>query len=182
MKFFAITPDSASCEDVINYIPALQDKGASFLYLRSPALHDNLEVLIAPLNNSGIKPIIPFRLHKHCKGISFGIHFKSSETEFLTKSSDLSSSFISASCHDIATASRLLEESVDYVFISPVFRPISKPEDKRTLLERSILKELIRQYGEKVVLLGGLSPERIERLQEDMGGDFSVAGITMFFG
>lgn len=182
MKFFAITPDTTTCEDIINHIPTLKDKGVSFLYLRSPLLYKELETLVPLINQSGILPIISFQLYKHCKEKPFGIHFKSSETEFLLKYSELSSACTSASCHDISTAFELLEYSVDYVFVSPVFKPLSKQEDKRPLLERNWLKELIIKYGERIVLLGGLTRERIQVLQEDMKKDFSIAGITMFFG
>jgi thiamine monophosphate synthase len=71
---------------------------------------------------------------------------------------------------------------VDYVFISPVFKPFSKPDDARELFPRSRMKELTATFGERVVALGGLNPERIDILQEDVQHDFSVAGIGMFFG
>ncbi len=44
-----------------------------------------------------------------------------------------------------------------------------------------MLKELVTAYGERVVLLGGLTSERIQVLKKDLEKDFSVAGITMFF-
>ena len=75
----------------------------------------------------------------------------------------------------------MLEKSVDYVFVSPVFNPLSKPYDKRAPLSRSGLKELVTAYEERVVLLGGLTNKRIQMLKKDLEKDFSVAGITMFF-
>ncbi len=41
---------------------------------------------------------------------------------------------------------------------------------------------LTREFGERVVLLGGLTRDRIEQIRKSIKDDFSVAGITLFFG
>jgi thiamine monophosphate synthase len=182
MKLFAITPDSFTCDEVLQNLSSLQDKGVSFLYLRSPLLSDCLERLIPAVNNSGMLPIVPFELGRSFAGHRFGIHFKSSETGLLPDNLSPSQSLATASCHDFAGAIRLLEGLVDYVFISPVFKPFSKQGDSREPFPYSKLKELIKIFGERIVVLSGLNRERINILKKDVQNDFSVAGITMFFG
>jgi thiamine monophosphate synthase len=182
MKLFAITPDSFTCDEVLQNLSSLQDKGVSFLYLRSPLLSDCLERLIVEVNNAGILPLIPFRISKNFKGLPFGIHLKASETELLTDKISSTQVLTTASCHDFAGAIRLLEGLVDYVFISPVFKPFSKQGDSREPFPYSKLKELIKTFGERIVVLSGLNRERINILKKDVQNDFSVAGISMFFG
>jgi hypothetical protein len=183
MNIFAITPGHFTEKDVIKHLPRLKDQGVSFLYLRSPFLFDAFATLIPAVHQSGIKPIAPFQVYNRCKDIPFGIgvHFKSDETDFLLEYKQLPSDVSTVACHDVPTAAKLLEQSVDYAFISPVFKPLSKPGDSRELLDRTRLKELITRFGQQVVLLGGLTRERVEILQEEMEADFSIAGITMFF-
>ncbi len=181
MKIFAITPDNIAFTDIIKHLPTLKNSGVSFLYLRSQLFSKHLDTLSLHIKDSGILPLIPFNLHNSCKEKPFGIHFKSHEIGYIQKCKESSYSCISASCHDLSAAAEMLEESVDYVFVSPVFNPLSKPYDKREPLSRSRLKELVTAYGERVVLLGGLTSERIQVLKKDLEKDFSVAGITMFF-
>ena len=86
-----------------------------------------------------------------------------------------------ASCHSAEQACTLLDNGADYVFISPVYRPFSKPGDMRPLIAINTLRMLTRRYGERIVLLGGLTPQRIEELGTLLDADFSVGGISMFF-
>jgi len=41
---------------------------------------------------------------------------------------------------------------------------------------------LTARFGDRVVLLGGMTPGRVRRLRDELRQDFSVAGISMFFG
>jgi hypothetical protein len=40
----------------------------------------------------------------------------------------------------------------------------------------------VHRFGERVVVLGGMSAARVSQLQQQLRHDFSVAGISMFFG
>ena len=181
MKLFAITPDYFTFEDILKYIPSIQSKGASFLYLRSSLITDCIDKLAAAVYESGIQPLIPLKLSRVHKGIPYGIHFKSCETELLSGFSSLPMILKTASCHDFDCAVKLLQSSIDYVFVSPVFKPFSKGEARQELFPRSALKKLVAMFGERVVLLGGLNRERINALQADLQHEFSAAGITLFF-
>ena len=181
MKLFAITPDAFSNKDVLAHVPRLKDNGVSFLYLRSPRLTDCPESLGESLIRAGIVPIIPYDNQPICIKSGFGVHFKSSQPVITPSISGTPGLIITASCHDCAVAEKLLGGSVAYVFLSPAFPPFSKPADTRKLLPRSRVKELVARFGERIVLLGGLNRERIKALQQELGHDFSVGGITMFF-
>lgn len=182
MKFFAITPDNCTCNAVVKHLNFLKNKGVSFIYLRSALLIDGFEKLIPAVNASGILPIIPAGLAENFNGLPFGIHFRNSETELLSDQRFESYTFKTASCHDFAYAAKLLQSPLQYVYVSPVFKPLSKPDDTRELFPRRRLKKLITAFGEKVVVLGGLNSERITQLKKSLKHDFSVAGTTMFFG
>jgi thiamine monophosphate synthase len=184
MKYFAITPDSATPATLIVGLPGLKEKGASFLYLRAPALEGSLERILPAVNRAGILPLVPFRFRPQGNGSDFGVHFRSSETEFAEDCLFGSPRVTSASCHDFHGARRLLDSGVSYVFVSPVFEPLSKPAGTPhgELFPRHRLRELAGTYGERVVALGGMRPDRIRELAREVKSDFSVAGISLFFG
>ncbi|MEI6126684.1 MAG: thiamine phosphate synthase [Pseudomonadota bacterium] len=181
MKFFAITPEYVSCKDIVQYLPVLKDKGVAYVYIRSSRLYDDCETIVAASKKTGIMPIIPLSLSESFRELSAGIHFKSFEADLLTKELSSQAPVITAACHDFETAVTLLQGRADYVFVSPVFKPLSKQEDSRELFPRDKLCELIGMFGERVVALGGMTDKRILELHSEAGYDFSAAGITMFF-
>ena len=179
MKYFAITPDTISPDELSRYLPVLQKRAISHLYLRAPRLHATLEELVALIRQHEIIPIIPRSLHQTPISSGCGMHTRSNE-HF---DSHLNPSGIiqTAACHSAEAACTLLDKGADYVFISPVYRPFSKPADQRSLLAPDALRMLSRRYGPRIVLLGGMTPERIKDLHTMLRADFSVAGINMFF-
>jgi hypothetical protein len=62
-----------------------------------------------------------------------------------------------------------------------VFSPFSKVADSRELFPRDQIIRLTSEFGERLILLGGLTGDRIKELRESIKNDFSVAGITLFF-
>lgn len=181
MKIFAITPDNITYEDLIEQLPSLKEKNVSFLYIRFAGLFDYIQNVIPAVRNSGLIPFIPFHQVSGDKDRFLGIHYKNNEISLFKQNRETSKQILSVSCHDFLTAEKLLELSADYVFLSPVFHPLSKPGDMRDLLSRAELKKLLGKYGERVVLLGGITKERIDQLHDEIQEDFSAAGITMFF-
>jgi len=179
MKYFAITPDTINPDELSKYLPGLQKRAVSHLYLRTPSLHATLEQLAALIRQHEIIPIVPRSLHQTSISSGCGMHTRSDE-HF---DSHLNTVGIiqTAACHSATAACTLLDKGADYVFISPVYRPFSKPEDQRPLIAPNALRMLSRRYGPRIVLLGGLTPERIKDLHTLLSADFSVAGISMFF-
>ena len=182
MKYFAITPDLCTPQSLMQHLERLHHSGVSFLYLRSPMLYNALQNLARAANDVGIIPLVPYRFADQVVTLPHGLHYKSSEHEALPAVHPQDIALITASCHSTETALQVLHGSVDYVFVSPVFTPITKNGDNRIMIPRAPLGELVRRFGERVVLLGGMTKQRIEQLSHELGCDFSVAGISMFFG
>jgi len=185
MKFFAITPDGLRPRDLLDRLEALEAKKISFLYLRTPALHGSLDLLLPEVTRGGMIPLLPARAWKNPFDFPVGIHFKSSNIDLLSNRLLSSGCITTASSHSFEEASGLLDRGVDHVFVSPVFPPLSKPGEgarQARLFPRSRLRELAQRHGERVVALGGMQPGNIQELKKELGADFSVAGVTLFFG
>jgi hypothetical protein len=157
----------------------LKERRVSHLYLRSPALHADLEQLTKLILSHGIMPIVSRTEVQSPLRPGCGIHTRSKESFKALPTP--SGSIQTASCHSAEDAAAVLDKGADYVFISPVYRPFSKPGDRRPLIATDELRMLSRRYGQRIVLLGGLTPKRISELRTMLDADFSVAGISMFF-
>jgi len=179
MKQFAITPDELAPAKLITCLPVLQRRSVSHLYLRAQSLHADLEQLVALIQQHAIMPIIPRSLNQAPFTSECGIHTRSSE-DFVAGFTP-AGILRTAACHNIETACALLDKGADYVFISPVYRPFSKLGDQRLLITTDALRIITRRYGSRIVLLGGLTQERIKDLHTILDTEFSVAGISMFF-
>jgi thiamine monophosphate synthase len=179
MYCFAITPDNLSPAELNSCLGLLKNRSVSHLYLRARSLHADLDRLVPLLLQHAFVPIIPRDIHHSRLPGGCGVHTRSDE--HFEKSLHPSAAVQTASCHSVEDACSLLDKGADYVFISPVYRPFSKPEDKRPLIETDSLRMLSRRYGTRIVLLGGLTLERINNLRTMLDTGFSVAGISMFF-
>ena len=179
MKYFAITPDELSPVELGRRLPILQHCSVSYLYLRAQSLHAEIERLVALIRQHAIMPIIPRGLHQAPFTSGCGMHTRSNE-RFEARLHP-PGVVQTASCHSAEQACTLLDNGADYVFISPVYRPFSKPGDQRPLIDINTLRMLTRRYGDRIVLLGGLTPQRIDELGTLLDADFSVGGISMFF-
>ncbi len=178
MTYFAITPDDTSAAQIKLRLPALQHQGISHLYLRADALQPELGRLIPLIRRHEIMPIIPRGLYRPAYGSQCAAHTRSAQR---FEPLDVPGLVQTASCHNPEQACALLDSGADYVFISPVCRPFSKPGDMRPLIETGALRMLTHRYGKRIVLLGGLTPARIDELRAQLDAEFSVGGISMFF-
>ena len=175
MQFFAITPERVTSEVITRNLEQLIKKGVTKIYLRNRILDADL---LKSCINAGIHPIVHHTIWHPDLTDDTGIHFKTDEWNGSWKLEKL---LITASAHKCKTAIDLLKTGVDFVYLSPVFRPFSKVMDKRPLIQRHALKSLLDQYGERIILLGGMTLKRVEELKRNLNADFSVGGITMFF-
>jgi len=179
MKNFAITPDEISPVALGRYLPVLKKNSVNYLYLRAQSLHAEIEQLVALIRQHAIMPILPRGLYQTPFTSGCGMHTRSHER--FDAGLHPPGVVQTASCHRAEQACTLLDNGADYVLISPVYRPFSKPEDRRPLIEIKALRMLTRRYGERIVLLGGLTPRRIDEMGTLLDADFSVGGISMFF-
>ncbi len=179
MKSIAITPDALTPSNLRACLAEFSKRAVTHLYLRAEPLHADLDCIIPIIRQHAIIPIIPRNLYRPAYGSECGVHTRSGE---YFDQQDMPAGILqTASCHSAEQTCVLLDSGADYVFISPVYRPHSKPDDMRPLIATDILRMLARRYGERIVLLGGLTPKRIDELRTLLKADFSVAGIGMFF-
>jgi len=136
--------------------------------------------LVEEINKTGIIPVVSFKGCPKNQELVYGIHYKSSEIDLVPEKQP-GCAIVTASAHDADTAKDLLGKGVDYVYVSPVFKPLSKEGDCRELFPKDQIISLTKEFEERVVLLGGLTKDRIEELRKSIKNDFSVSGITLFF-
>jgi len=179
VNYFAITPEGLSAARLIDCLQTLKKNKVTHVYLRAQSLHAELARLIDLIRQHAIIPIIPRNLYQTEFDSACGIHTRSDK--IFNAKLPSAETVQTASCHSTQTACALLDKGADYVFISPVYRPFSKPGDQRALIATDELSTLTRRYGERIVLLGGLTSERIKDLHSMLKTDFSIAGISMFF-
>ncbi len=185
MKLIAITPDYLDVKGLLNSIAKLKEKRASHIYLRSPVIlsSPDLKGVCEHLKESSFKVILPFERWLEFKDRTIICHFKEKK---LSKINGINSLFpdisFSASVHNIENAERIINKGAEFVFISPVFKPFSKKDYSLKPLDLNAVSNLVNRFGEKVVLLGGIDFERVKELKSRLMCDFSIGGITMFFG
>lgn len=78
---------------------------------------------------------------------------------------------LSRSCHARAEADADVAAGADFVLLSPIWSPGSKPEDRRPTLGLSVLAG-----GDRVLALGGISPERARAAVQAGAGGVAVLG------
>lgn len=180
MKLFAITPDNASIGALVAKLSEIQDRGATHLYLRLSGSRSEMRLLIEATAFAGIVPVVPYTIFNRDQPGNCGVHYKSSELNLLEQSLPARPQIITVSTHSSAEARFALQAGADYVYVSPVYEPLSKHGERR-LFSHGELRKLITVHGERIVLLGGMTKERIKTLAENFKGNFSAAGITFFF-
>lgn len=79
---------------------------------------------------------------------------------------------VALSLHDFKNCLKAFEEGIDFAFLSPIYRPISKPDDVREPVKPVNMKNLF--------LLGGIDKNRAENLINS--GYKNIAGISLFRG
>jgi thiamine monophosphate synthase len=180
MKLFAITPDTISIDHLIAQLPEIRKRGATHLYLRQSGNSNEIRLLTDAAAIAGILPVVSYTLYRRYQPDKCGVHYKSSELNLLGQQLPARPLIVTVSTHSSAEARFALKAEADYVYVSPVYEPLSK-HDERRLFPHADLRKLIAMYGERIVLLGGMTAERIKELAGDLKGEFSAAGITYFF-
>lgn len=100
-------------------------------------------------------------------------HFPSNRLEDAIRTRKENPEFcIAVSTHSRKEYENAFNNGIDYAFLSPVFRPLSKPEDSRELVPPVKMKNLY--------LLGGI--DRMKALWLIEKGFTNIAGISLFYG
>jgi len=87
---------------------------------------------------------------------------------------------LGASCHTQAEVAEAEEAGCDYVLLSPIYRPHSKPTDGREPLGLGGMRKTIAGSTVPVIALGGMTPTRAQRCVS--AGAHGVATIGGLFG
>lgn len=180
MKVFAVLPDNCSKNRLDACLPDMSISGVHYLYLRNIEKLDILKDYVDKVNQFGIIPVVSHEYQNIFIDKSFGIHYKSSEPDNL-KLKRSGCAIVTASAHNSTEVRNCFSKGADFVYLSPVFKPISKPGDNRPVIPFEVIEDLTGVYGEKVILLGGITPERISQLKQKLKHDFSIGGISMYF-
>ncbi len=165
-------------EDEIQILHSLLEEGLSLLHIRKP---DFSELEMAQFINQ-IK--LEFRdrivLHSHhFLSEDFGIsriHFSEKERKHLIEFPARFSKpcrYKSTSTHSIDDFNSL--ENFDYAFLSPVFKSISK-EDYHPKTDLFEALKSRKNYKTKVVALGGINSENIQKTLENGFDDVALLG------
>lgn len=179
MHLFAITPADMTSSDVLAQINHLNTMDVSCLYFRDAALYESDPDLLPACIESGI---VPFVHHHHWRPSmppEVGLHIQDGDP-LPVDAFSVKGRMISASVHSAEDAFKRLEEGCHFVFLSPIFKPLSK-EDSRPLIGLEHVEKIVKAGGERAVLLGGMTQERIKALKQTICHDFSVGGISLFF-
>ncbi|MGI6393187.1 MAG: thiamine phosphate synthase [bacterium] len=101
------------------------------------------------------------------------LHFTSKEMDNALKTKEkYPQKTISLSTHSQSEYEKAFNHGIDYAFFSPVFKPISKPDDKRKTVSPVKMQNLY--------LLGGIDKSKALWLIEK--GFYNIAGISLFYG
>lgn len=180
MKLFAITPDTISIDQLVARVPEIQRRGATHLYLRLSGSSRDVRLLVDAAAGAGIVPVVSYSIYTRDQPTACGVHYTSSEVSLLDQRMFPQPRIITVSAHSSAEACFALQAGADFVYISPVYAPLSK-DTERQLFPYADMRRLIAMHGERIIILGGMTAERLQDLAQECRCDFSAAGITFFF-
>lgn len=83
---------------------------------------------------------------------------------------------LGASCHDPLELAAACAAGCDYAVLSPIFRPTSKPDDRRAPLGLETLAELAATSGLPLYALGGVLPRHAATLRDNGAAGMAVLG------
>lgn len=140
--------------EVDAWVERMAERGAVMLRVEG-ATHREIAAWIERLRSEGAEVIV----HARCAGAGehpgiLGVHLPSGE-----RASDWRArvpGLLGQSVHSLDEALAAAAGGADYVMLSPVFPPISKPDDVRPALGLSALAEICARVPVPVIALGGV--------------------------
>ncbi len=164
MKLIVLSPDKFESNEINNLL-LMFEQGLELFHLRKPVSGiDEYEDYLNKIPSEFLNRIV---IHYHypliekfnLKGIHLNeISRKSGEAD----SHDYTSKIISSSFHDLSELKQC-EDNYEYVFYSPVFKSISKP-DYSPCTELNRIANQLKNIERNVVALGGISPLNIKEV------------------
>ncbi len=175
MKIIAITTPCVTTEDV-SLIKCLLNGGVDFVHLRKPdADVAECRILLAELSVEHRQKIIVHDYPELCSEFSLkGIHVNKNVTTL----PDGYCGLRTRSCHSFEEIVKY-KDDYDYLFLSPIFDSISKAGYKSGFSDEELQNaSLAGIIDEKVVALGGVTPDKIPYLKGlNFGGVAMIGAI-----
>ena len=181
MKIIAITPPHAIDDEVV-VIRQLFAKGIDIVHLRKhQSEFEGIDVIsylrkiLSALTCEERSKIIIHDFPMLYEEFSLkGIHINKN----ITSLPENYNGFKTRSCHSFEEIERYKNE-YDYLFLSPIFDSISKPEYKSPFSHQALQKASLKGIiNKKVIALGGVTFDKIPYLQSlNFGGVAMIGGI-----
>lgn len=172
---YAITPEFEDYFDLLQIIKSVRKHDISHLLLRNKnlAFTDILKYRALAIEHlpSSVKVVmnpheLPFRYRKY----NTHLHLNSRNLFKVPKSS----SWVSASCHNLKEIKAANELNLEFILLSPVLKTIKYPNH----LGWKSFSLLAKESKHPVIALGGLNLNSLEEALQS--GARGIAGISMF--
>lgn len=179
MRIIAITPPHAIDNEVV-VIQQLLEKGVDIVHLRKhQSEFSDIDVIVylrdilSALTSTQRRRIIIHDYPMLCDEYSLkGIHINKN----ITSLPEGYNGFKTRSCHSFEEIERYKNE-YDYLFLSPIFDSISKPEYKSPFSHQALQKASLKGIiNKKVIALGGVTFDKIPYLQSLNFGGVAMIG------
>lgn len=175
MKIIAITTPDITTDDA-SIIKHLLDIGIDYIHLRKP----NSDIagcrnLLTTLTQKQRSKIIIHDFHELYFEFSLkGIHINQNITTLPINFDG----FKTRACHSFDEIVKY-KHDYDYLFLSPIFNSISKPDYKSRFTHEELLKASTEGIiDDKVIALGGVTFDKIDYLKRlNFGGMAMIGGI-----
>lgn len=155
--------------------------GAEALMIREPLIQaSELKIIIQQFIE--LDPLVSILINTDSYTADLpiiGFHHKSDlKTEIPANSS--ANTFFGKSCHSLADVLKAQNTGYDYVFLSPIFYPITPKKELVPPLGLEYLNMVCKEVNIPVFALGGVSPDNADLVMQN--GAYGWAGIGSFLG
>lgn len=152
--------------------------------LRNKSEHPNksdlpLDVISALCKQSEVRVLGHSHCHLNSPEPLNGMHFASDHPLDLLRATRKRFSFQGRSCHITDAPETFTTQLCDYVTLSPIFRPTSKPTDRRDTLGLSSTAQWVHNCMVPVFALGGMQPHHYRQSIEAGFSGIAVLGGIM---
>ncbi len=152
-------------------IVTLLDEGFDRVHLRKPAAsRSEVEGVLRQIPADYLSHIV---LHDH---LSLALEYEVGGVHLNRRSPHPPCGYrgaVSSSCHSLAEVAEVSAE-VDYLFLSPIFDSISKVGYESNFTDEELRESGL--IGEKIVALGGVTPQNIVQVKELGFGGVALLG------
>jgi thiamine-phosphate pyrophosphorylase len=182
-RLLAISPGTQNQgTDLESLTEGLFRAGCRQLLLREPQLEERSVIHLATRLAYRLPDLI---LHERMPGArdlalraGWGLHL-SGDSDVASVRADFPNR-LGVSCHSVDEVLAAASAGADYVLLSPIWRPGSKPADRRPCLGTAALRRARSQTLLPIYALGGVTPERTVRAR--LAGATGVAVLGGIFG